>query len=314
VRLPRWPLGRAAIPDPWPALIGGRVLRRARPELVHATQPDLVPLGMAVVASCYDLIPLRFRALYLDGPGRTAERAAYARYLSRLRAARLVLVPTRATAADVVERAGVPEARVRVVPLGVRPAAAPAPAPGGAPPGAHPYVLYSGGLEPHKNTGLLVDALAASRHPDLRLVMTGPWSRRRQERLRGRVAGRRLGERVELRGHVDADALARLRAGALAVLVPSRAEGFGFPALEAMAAGVAVLASDTPALAEVTGGVCPLLPVDDPEAWAGAVDALLDDPAARADLAGRGPAQAARYPWSATAEGCVAAYREALGA
>lgn len=310
--LPRWPLWRLGVPDPWPALVGRRVLGRVRSELFHATRPELVPGGMATVVSCYDLIPLRMSALYLDGPRHAAQKAVYAHYLSRLRAARLVLTPTQATADDLTALVGVPSARVRVVPLGVgvrgeqgRLGAAPVD-------GRSPYVLYSGSLEPHKNVPILIDALARSRHPELRLVMTGPWSGRRQERVERRIAGHGLDGRVVLRGHVAGDELDRLRRGALAVAVPARIEGFGLPALEAMAMGVPVLASDTPALAEVTGGVCPLLSPDDASAWAAQMDRLLEDPAARADIARRGPGRAAAFSWEATATATLAAYREAL--
>lgn len=312
--LPGWPLWRLGVPDPWPALVAGRVLRRVRAAVFHATRPELVPSGLATVVSCYDLIPLRMPSLYLDGTRRAAQKAAYAHYLSRLRSARLVLAPTRATADDLILLAGVDADRVRIVPLGVATSAEGGRL--GAPPigSRKPYLLYSGSLEPHKNVPLLVDALAQTRHAEVRLVMTGPWSRRRRERLERRIASRGLSERVSLRGHVDSDELARLRRGALAVAVPSRIEGFGLPALEAMAAGVPVLASDIPALAEVTGGVCPLISPDDPAGWATQIDRMLEDPAARADAARRGPGRAAAFPWSATAAATLEVYREALDA
>ena len=72
---------------------------------------------------------------------------------------------------------------------------------------------------------------------------------------------------------LSAGRLAALRPGAAAVLVPSRKEGFGLPVLEAMAAGVPVLASDTPALREVGGDAATYLPPDDPGAWADAISA-----------------------------------------
>lgn len=355
VRLPGWPLGRVGLPDPWPAWRGGRALRRARPALVHATTPDLVPGGVPVVATCYDLIPLRLSGLYLTG---AARRAAYRRYLAGLRRARRVIVPSHATAEDLVALVGIPASRVRVVPLGVgspdapvarqaaiaAPAAAPeddgrrAPAgpgydgadgaggadgtggadggrgAGGAVAGTvgGPYVLFAGSLEPHKNPRLPVDALAGTRE-DVRLVMVGPWSRRRTERLRRHVASHGLAGRVTAAGYVDAATLASLTAGAAAVLVPSLVEGFGLPALEAMAAGTPVVASTAPALVEVVGDAGPALPPDRPDLWAAAIDRLVADPEARADAAARGRARAAGFTWQRTARGTVDVYREALG-
>ena len=306
IRWPRWRWYR--LPDPWPELVGERLVARMAPGVVHATQPSLVPAGPAVVVSCYDLIPLCFRRQYLEGAGRAAQARVYRRYLRRLAVARLVLAPSRETADDVERLAGVDPARVRVVPLGVP--AAPAPS-GPAPEGR--YVLFSGGLEPHKNAELAVDAIA--RAPGgIRLVMCGPWSRRRQERLRRRAAGQRAGERVEWLGFVPAGRLAAARAGALAVVVPSRKEGFGLPVLEAMAAGVPVLAADTPALREVGGDAARYLPTGDPWAWSAAIGRLADDGAARAAMAERGRARAAEFTWDRTARLTVAAWREAAGA
>jgi len=304
VRWPAWPLHR--LPDPWPALRGERAARRAADGAAfHATQPSLVPPGRTLV-TCFDLIPAAFAPEYLSGIGRAGQRAAYARFLARLRAAWLVLVPSGETAGDVVRLAGVEPARVRTVPLGVPPAAAPeGDVPGG------PYVLYAGAVEPHKNAGVALEAIAAA-EPGVRLVMTGPWSARRAARLRGHAARVGADGRVDWLGYVPAGRLAALRAGAAAVLVPSRKEGFGFPVLEAMAAGVPVLASATPALREVGGdAAAAYLPPADAGAWAREIGRLAAAPPdERARLADAGRRRAAEFTWARTAEGIVAAHRE----
>jgi glycosyltransferase involved in cell wall biosynthesis len=308
VRSLRWPRWRwYRVPDPWPELIGERLVARMAGGVVHATQPTLVPAGPAVVVSCYDLIPLCFRRQYLEGAGRAAQARAYRRYLRRLAFARLVLTPSRETADDLTRLIGVDPGRVRVVPLGTPAAAVPS---GPAPTG--PYVLYSGGLEPHKNAELAVDAIA--RAPGrTRLVMCGPWSRRRQERLRRRALGQRAADRVEWLGFVAPERLAALRAGALGALVPSRKEGFGFPALEAMAAGVPVLAADTPALREVGGDAVRYLPLGEPLVWGEAIGRLSEDPAEREAMSARGRERASGFTWDATARLTVDAWREAAG-
>jgi glycosyltransferase involved in cell wall biosynthesis len=304
VRWPAWPLHR--LPDPWPVLRGERAARRAAGAAAfHATQPSLVPAGRTVV-TCFDLIPAAFAPEYLAGAGRAGQRAAFARFLARLRSAWLVLVPSGETAGDVVRLAGVDPGRVRTVPLGVPPTAAPeGDVPGG------PYVLYAGAFEPHKNAGLALEAIAAA-EPGVRLVMTGPWSARRAARMRGHAARVGAEGRVDWLGYVSAGRLAALRAGAAAVLVPSRKEGFGFPVLEAMAAGVPVLASATPALREV-GGDAPAayLPVADAGAWAREISRLAAAPAdERERLEGAGRRRAAEFTWTRTAQGIVAAHRE----
>lgn len=301
VRWPRWPVYR--LPDPWPWPVGERAVRRlAGGGLFHAQQPALVPPGRTV-ATCFDLIPGCFPE-YLAGPGRAGEALAFRHFLRRLRESLLVVVPSRETADDAVRLAGVDPGRIRVVPL-----AAPAPVPpvGAPPPG--PYVLFTGAIEPHKNAALAVEAIARV-GSGTRLLMAGPWSARRAQRLRDHAARVGAGERVAWLGLVDAGRLSALRAGATAVLVPSRKEGFGLPVLEAMQVGVPVLASDTPALREVGGAAARYLSPDDPVAWAAAIDDIAGDPAGRAARAARGRARAAEFSWGATAQAVVDVYRE----
>ena len=305
LRWPRWRWYR--VPDPWPELVGERLVGHMAGGVVHATQPALVPAGPAVVVSCYDLIPLCFRRQYLAGVARAPQARAYRRYLRRLAVARLVLAPSRDTADDVTRLAGVDPGRVRLVPLGAPAAAAPSgPAPDG------PYVLYSGGLEHHKNAELAVDAIARAPR-GVRLVMCGPWSRRRAERLRRRAAGQRAADRIAWLGFVSPGRLAAVRAGALAALVPSRKEGFGFPVLEAMVAGVPVLAADIPALREVGGDAVRYLPLGEPGVWGEAIGRLAEDPGGRAAMSSRGHGRTGDYTWEATARRTADAWREAAG-
>ena len=218
-----------------------------------------------------------------------------------------MIVPSRETADDAVRLAGVDRGRIRVVPL-----ASPEPvAPVGAAP-LGPYVLFTGAIEPHKNAGLAIEAIARV-GSGARLLMAGPWSARRAQRLRDLAARVGADGRIGWLGLVDPGRLAALRAGAVAVLVPSRKEGFGLPVLEAMQVGVPVLASQTPALREVGGSAATYLSPDDPDAWAAAIDALVADPAGRSARAGLGRARAAEFSWRATAEATVAVYREVNG-
>ncbi len=96
---------------------------------------------------------------------------------------------------------------------------------------------------------------------------------------------------------VSDEELAALYAGARMVLVPSREEGFGLPVLEAFARGVPVVASDIPALREVSGGLATLVPVDDVDGWRHAVRAVWDSPGD----AGARRRWAARFTWERSA-------------
>ncbi len=306
VAWPRWPLHR--IPDPWPLAIGERTARRlAGGRIFHAVQPALIPRGRTVV-TCFDLIPFVFRKEYLSGPGRSPEALAYRHFLRRLTEARLVVVPSAETAGDVERIARVAAERIRIVPL----ATPSAPAGDGSAPAAA-YVLFAGAIEPHKNAPLAVEAIARAA-PGIRLVMAGPWSARRIERLRRHAEVVGAANRIDWLGLVDTRRLAALRANARAVLVPSRKEGFGLPVLEAMAAGVAVLASDTPALREVGGGAATYLPLGDPDAWGRAISGLAtEDEATRAVRAEAGRLRAAEFSWERTARALAEAYQEAAG-
>jgi alpha-1,3-rhamnosyl/mannosyltransferase len=306
VRWPAWRVPR--VPDPWPALHVERVARARGEPLFHATHAGLTPAGPGVVVTLHDLIPAAFPRLYLAGPGRLPERRAYEAFLRRLRAADRVLAVSRATADDAVRLAGVDPARIRVVPNGL-PAV---PEPRGATPAA-PYVLYSGAVEPHKNLEVVLDALALAR-ARTRLVATGPWSPRRLERLRRRAERRGVAGRVDWLGHVPAAWLAALRRDAVAVVVPSRKEGFGLPALEGLAAGVPVLAADVPALREVAGEAALYLDPDDPHGWAAAIARAQEDGALRERAAAAGPARAAGFTWDESVRLTLAAYAELTGA
>ena len=178
--------------------------------------------------------------------------------------------------------------RVRVVPWGApRP-----PAPEGTRLEGR-YVLYAGAIEPHKNAATAIEAIAGAA-PGVRLVMAGPWSAVRERRLRGLAARVGAEGRVEWLGVLTPARLAAVRSGALAALVPSRKEGFGLPVVEALAAGVPVLASDTPALREVGGEAATYLPPGDPAAWAAAISALAEEGAPEREARARSGTRAGR--------------------
>ena len=100
---------------------------------------------------------------------------------------------------------------------------------------------------------------------------------------------------------MPADELPALYAGAIALTLPSRFEGFGFPALEAMACGTAVIASTVGALPEIVGSAGILLSPDDAGAWSQAMLELASDPALQRRLIASGRARSAQFSWEASA-------------
>ena len=161
-----------------------------------------------------------------------------------------------------------------------------------------PYFLFIGTLQPRKNLERLlaaVDPVAADR-PDLLLVLVGAagWQPDRLERALGRLRAR---GRVRLTGYVEVADLPSLLSGSLGLAFPSLYEGFGLPALEAMACATPVLTSNRSSLPEVVGEAGLLVDPFDTDAIVAGLVALADDAELRAELGRRGVARAAGFTW-----------------
>ncbi|MBV8236599.1 MAG: glycosyltransferase [Acidimicrobiia bacterium] len=178
--------------------------------------------------------------------------------------------------------------------------------------GGRPWVLHVGSCISRKRIDVLLDVIVGVRKavPGVRLVkVDGEWSAGHREQIDRLGLGDAI---IHARGVPRAElAEAYRRAGA--VLLPSEAEGFGLPVIEALACGAAVVASDLPALREVGGPAAVYAPVADVPVWAELVARVLTDPAAAPPRADR-LAWAGRYSWAAHAETIAAAYHRLLEA
>jgi glycosyltransferase involved in cell wall biosynthesis len=177
--------------------------------------------------------------------------------------------------------------------------------------GVAPFVLHVGSCIPRKRIDVLLDVFAAvrARHPDLRLFKVGgAWTPAQREQLD------RLGLRdaVTVLDGVGRRVLAVLYRTARLVLLPSEAEGFGLPLVEALACGAAVAASDLPVFREVAGDAARYFPVGDVPAWTEGVCRLLADPAAAPPRAAR-LARASLFSWAHHARVIADAYGRLLG-
>jgi glycosyltransferase involved in cell wall biosynthesis len=174
-----------------------------------------------------------------------------------------------------------------------------------------PFVLHVGSCIPRKRIDVLlyVFAAARARHPELRLFKVGgSWTPAQHEQLD------RLGLRdaVTLFDGIGRRVLAVLYRTARLVLLPSEAEGFGLPLVEALACGAAVAASDLPVFREVAGDAASYFPVGDVPAWTEGVCRLLADSGTAPPRAAR-LARAARFSWANHARIIANAYRRLLG-
>ena len=145
------------------------------------------------------------------------------------------------------------------------------------------------------------------------LVLPGYATPHEQE-LRRRAAELGVDGDVRFLGWISASELEGLYAAASCFVFPSLAEGFGLPVLEAMVRGVPVACSARGSLAEVAGDAALLFDPESEPAIADAIRNLLGDFALRGRLRAAGHAQAARFTWSATADGTLASYERALSA
>ncbi len=170
-----------------------------------------------------------------------------------------------------------------------------------------PFVLHAGGCTQRKNLAGLAAAwpLVRAARPDAQLVLAGPPDERR-DRLFGPLEG------TVRTGRLDDSAVPGVMAAAAAVVVPSTYEGFGLPALEAMAAGVPVVAAERSALPEVCGDAAYLVEPDGPGLAEGLVAALEGGPDAVA-MVEQGRARATTFTWEASAAAHAALWRSAVG-
>ncbi len=165
-------------------------------------------------------------------------------------------------------------------------------------------VLHVGVHRPHKNHAVLVAAFAevARAIPDVRLVLVGQPDPRFPLSVPDIARAHGVEDRVDVLPEVDNDELARLYGGASVFAFPSFVEGFGLPVLEAMAAGVPVVASDAAAAVEASGGAALNVSARDVRGWAEALTRVLADRGLAARMAAHGREVASAATWERSAE------------
>lgn len=284
-------------------------------------------LGVDLVHHAGGTVPLRHRGPLtltihdlqpLDLPANfTPAKRAYMRLMlgRSARAAELVCVPSVFTASRVSERLGIPAGKIAVVPWSA--GRAPDDPRTYPPPPDAPVFLYPAITYPHKNHLMLLDAFSEVLRaiPRARLVLPGGEAGAEPE-VRSRLSRPDLAGRVDRPGRVSAGELEHMYRSSTAVVVPSRYEGFGLPALEAMARGLPVVVADAGALPEVVGEGTDFAPLDpdDVTAWSEAMQAVagMDDRRREAVVA-RGLDRAGEFRPRRTADAMVGAWRRALG-
>jgi len=219
-------------------------------------------------------------------------------------AADLIIAVSRFTASQVKNLLGVNPERIRVVHHGVTPRILP-----NVP--RENIVLCVGAIQRRKNQATLVRAFG-SLPSDWTLVLAGSQGYQASEALR-EVANNPCVDRIVITGYVSDAELGSLYARARIFAFPSLDEGFGMPVLEAMAAGVPVVAGNRSALPEVCGQAALLIDPESEEQLAAALNRIASDEDTAGGLVRAGINHARTYEWQAAVEKTAAVYQEVLG-
>jgi glycosyltransferase involved in cell wall biosynthesis len=277
---------------------------RFKPDVFHS--PALQPprrCRQPWVQTLHDVIPLTFEA-----PEFEAQSASWERWAARVRGASKIVAVSNDVATEGARALDLPQSRFVVALHGADPAFRPAPVRGREDP---PYILSVAEFDPRKGYREAFDVIAelAARGYPHKLKVAGrvaPWVAEDIQRLVDGVAHH---DRIELLGYVPHQSLPALYQRATAAVMTNRAEGFGLPALEAMACGTPLIAFSNSSLTEVIGDGGVLVVDGD---VAGVVDALcrvIDDDATWRDLSERGRRRAAGFSWARSAAAHAEVFR-----
>ena len=292
-----------------------RAAARARVDLVHApayTAPFWSPAPVVVTIHdvSYELHPewYPYRRDWL-------RRAFYRR---SARSATHILTVSEFSALEIAAAYGIPPDRITVAPLGVSRdfGGADHQPPCELPPAvASPFLLHVGDLHERRNLIVALEAvLEARRHfgslPRLSLVLAGIDAGIGAS-LRAVADAADAPDALVQLGPVEERLLHSLYRCAVALVYPSRYEGFGLPLVEAMASGTPVIASRAGSIPEVLGDAGIMLNPDDTRGWTDAIMAVVNDEALRARMRAAGKARAAGFTWTRTARTTMDAYRRA---
>jgi glycosyltransferase involved in cell wall biosynthesis len=292
-----------------------RLVRRLRVHVVHSPHYT-APLAMPAAS----VVTLHDATFFTDAVLHSSVKARFFRAWTRasLRRADVCVVPSQATAAELVRVAAADPRMLHVIPHGVDTEVLHPPTPAqvkrvrdGLALGDGEYVAFLGALEPRKNVPALIRGFAQACHgrvnpPALVLAGQPGWDPQVERALD--AVPRRL--RVMRAGYLPFGWLSGFLGGAMLVAYPSLGEGFGLPVLEAMAAGAAVLTTRRLSMPEVGGDAVAYCGVGAGDIAAALTD-LFDDPARRFDLASAALRRSKEFTWAGSAERHREAYERA---
>lgn len=291
-------------------------ISRGRCDLYHEPNYMAMPTERPTVVTVHDLSVL----LHPEWHPAERVRAYETRFRASLQGDLRFIADTEYIRREMIDLLGVHPSRITAIHLGVRPELRPLPPEQvessldslGLEPG---YLLHIGAIEPRKNLLMLMKAFVdlppvlRERHP---LVLVGGWGWR-NEAIQDYYHSTARHAGVFQLGYVPDEHLSAVYNGARALVFPSHYEGFGFPPLEMLACGGAVLASDIGSLREILPASQRLMPADDQAAWREAMYRLLTDDDYWNEARRGGPAHARQFNWDDCARQTWSAYENILG-
>jgi glycosyltransferase involved in cell wall biosynthesis len=274
----------------WDLTVPAVAAAREPVDLVHYLHPAAPAFSpdCPLVINLLDAIGWVVPGYRLPQPYEWLERRAALR-------ADLVLTLSESARADIESVLGLSRAKIRITYLGAPPLDP-------EPSSKEPYFLFVGGTEKRKNLGVVLDALRSLDGYELRVV--GAYTASPVHDARREQRG------VHWLGHVGEEELAELYRHAIALVFPSRYEGFGLPLLEAMAHRTPVIASNRSSIPEVARGAAILVDPDDGEGLRDAMRRIAADAELREELTRRGAEVVSGFSWSETARATINAYEE----
>lgn len=177
-----------------------------------------------------------------------------------------------------------------------------------------PFIVYTGSVYPHKNVDVLVNAIEKhnkNKEVDLELALICSrsvfW-----ERLKKKIADKNLNHWVKLLGFIEDEDVSKLYSLAIALVHPSKMEGFGLTGVEAMSVGLPVISSNASCLPEVYGDAALYFNPNDTDDLVSCLETLIKDEELRSGMATRGYLQARKYSWQKMAKETLSAYKHIL--
>jgi len=291
-----------------------KALKKEGIELYHAAGNLGIPLFCPCpsVLTVHDIIPLLYPHYFSFSRFPFISQTSYfLRMAISLCRTNKIMADSQFTKDSLLKKFGVASEKITVVPLGIEAREGKGELPEGVEKGK--YIINNGGIDIRKNLFNLIEAFAAlsPRFPKIKLVITGenPPLKQKLQTLAEKLG---VADLVVFPGYVDEETLWALVRQAACLCLPTEIEGFGFPVLAGMAAGVPVVTSHISSLLEVADEAAILVNPDKVEEIAIGLEKILTDRKLRESLVEKGLEQAKKFPWEKTISETINIYQEAL--